>query len=102
MDKFLNYLLGTNDYALVGAGFVLSLFVALYPMVKDKTFNIRDIILKIISIVVVMRFYSFIAYLIGFNISFTDSMSVSFIAGLFSTYIIDKVIKNVKEDISEL
>lgn len=102
MEKFLNYLLGTNDYALVGAGFVLSLFVAIYPMIKSGEYSLKNIILKILSIACFMRFYPFVMSFIGLSISLEDTMVASLISGFFSQKIIDKFQKEGNEQIDEL
>lgn len=101
-EKLLTYLLGTSDYTIVVAGFILSFMVALYPILKERKFSIRDILLNLLSIFIFMRFYSFIIDFSGFQIDLENSLTAALLAGLISRKLVDKFHKEVNDKIDEL
>lgn len=102
MDKFLMYFLGTNDYNLVLAGFILSLIISIYPMILSKKLDFKGVVLKGLSVIIFMRFYPFIMSFIGLAISIEDTMIAALVAGFFSKKIIDKFYNEGNNQINEL
>jgi len=97
MDKFLLELLGTNNIAMICAGFVWALLSLIFTfLMKKQKPTINVFVYRIIGILIFMRFYAFMFEIFDIQITNISTALVGLIAGFIGELSTEKLYEHLK------